>query len=241
MKTECHDVSFHYTRAHSVYVCMMVNFAAGSCTHHLLQICYISENKQWRGEESIFLKQQRQSEGPNTSHSFGKPSSKLKSHLMFIWKCSSESCLNLQPDSVSGCCLRLEQKWSITYSRLWEVWITMAKNRSFGVSLGQRVKAAMAAQGDTSRKTKIQDPSNMNLSSKGKEAQNLKPTAPPPEIAEKTEEKQLPVRSKTPCASAQGTLQRTRVLAIFIEKQWLQEFANFWWCCYFTFKQRQPK
>lgn len=176
-----------------------------------------------------------------TLHSFGKPSSKLKSHLMFIWKCSSESCLNLQPDSVSGCCLRLEQKWSITYSRLWEVWITMAKNRSFGVSLGQRVKAAMAAQGDTSRKTKIQDPSNMNLSSKGKEAQNLKPTAPPPEIAEKTEEKQLPVRSKTPCASAQGTLQRTRVLAIFIEKQWLQEFANFWWCCYFTFKQRQPK
>lgn len=103
----------------------------------------------------------------------------------------------------------------------------MAKNRSFGVSLGQRVKAAMAAQGDTSRKTKIQDPSSMNLSSKGKEAQKVKPTAPPPEITDKIEEKQLPVRCNIPCADAQGTLQRIRVLAIFIEKQWLQEFANF--------------
>lgn len=53
----------------------------------------------------------------------------------------------------------------------------MAKNRSFGVSLGQRVKAATAAKGDTYRKTKKQCPSSMNLSSKRKEAQNLKPAA----------------------------------------------------------------
>lgn len=38
---------------------MMVHFAAASCTQLLLQICYISENKEWREEESTFLKQQR--------------------------------------------------------------------------------------------------------------------------------------------------------------------------------------
>lgn len=43
----------------------------------------------------------------------------------------------------------------------------MAKNRSFGMSLGQRVKAAMAAEGDFSRKTTNQDPNSVNLSSKG--------------------------------------------------------------------------
>lgn len=59
MQTECHDITFHYTCALSVYVHMMVNFVAASYTHLLLQIRYISESKQWREEESMFLKQQR--------------------------------------------------------------------------------------------------------------------------------------------------------------------------------------
>ena len=118
-------------------------------------------------------------ENAQNSHNFRRSSSNLKPHLsmhlkILFWKL---------PQSATRFCFRpLPNAWtktqSITYSGLWELWITMAKTRSFGMSLGQRSKATMAEKGETSRKTKQQDPRSANVSSTRKKPQNLKNAAP---------------------------------------------------------------